>query len=145
MIRNLAVAVLLLSPALAVAGPTLVERLAAGDVQRGDRIVSRQCAVACHTFEKGGGALVGPNLWGIVGKPMARREDYRYSQVMRERAAQGGIWTWEALDAYLAGPRDFLPGTSMTFVGLERPQDRADVILFLRSLSDTPQPLSDTG
>ncbi|MFP3945134.1 MAG: c-type cytochrome [Alphaproteobacteria bacterium] len=138
-----AAAIALLLPAHAAAEAPLAERLAGADVQRGERIVSKKCAAACHTYEKGGSARVGPNLWGVAGKPMARRAGYGYSPAMRERAAQGGKWDGKTLDAYLANPRKFLPGTSMTFVGLRKAQDRADVIVYLRSLSDEPEALPE--
>jgi cytochrome c len=130
---------------LAAAGepPPLAERLAKADVQRGEGIVRKQCAAACHTYDKGGAARVGPNLWDIVGRPIANREGYRYSRALKQRGAEGGVWTYEALDAYLAAPRKFVPATSMTFVGLSKPQARADVILYLRALSDDPHPLPE--
>lgn len=143
-LRCVVAAVGLSVPALAAAADApLTEFLAKADVQRGERIVSRQCATACHTYEKDGKARVGPNLWDVVGRRMATREGYRYSPALRRRGEEGGVWSYEALDAYLAAPPRFLPGTTMTFVGLKRPQDRADVILHLRWLSDDPQPLPE--
>lgn len=144
-LHSLAAAVVMVFPVCAAAGPDIAERLAAADTQRGERIVSTQCAAACHTYDRDGATRVGPNLWDVVGRPMAQRKDYSYSQAMRERAGQGGVWTWAALDAYLAAPRKFVPGTSMTFVGLGKAKDRADVLLYLRSLSDDPEPLPDAG
>lgn len=128
--------------ALAAGDPAPVaERLADADVQRGERLMSKHCAAACHTYKQGAGARVGPNLWDVVGRPMTTKEGYRYSTAMRHRADDGGTWTYEALDTYLTSPRKFVPGTSMTFIGLKNPQERADIILFLRSLSNNPQPL----
>lgn len=130
--------------AVLAAGPApIAERLETANAQRGERVVSKQCAAACHTYERGAGPRVGPNLWDIVGKPMAAKDGYRYSRAMRARAEEDGVWTYEVLDAYLASPRKIVPGTSMTFVGLSKPQERADVILYLRSLSADPYPLPE--
>lgn len=99
--------------------------------------VARKCA-ACHTFEEGAGNRVGPNLWGVVGGPVAHREDFRYSKAMAEH---GGEWTHEALSEYLEKPRDYIPGTKMTFAGLKKPEERAAIIAYMRSMSDNPPPL----
>ena len=111
----------------------LEARLAKADFARGEAVF-RKC-VACHTVEKGGRRKIGPNLWGIVGAPVGAREGFRYSRAM---SAFGGSWTPERLDAYLAKPRRFVKGGSMSFVGLKREQDRADVIAFLNGMSDSP-------
>lgn len=143
--RLLPIAALLGMPmAFAVDPASIAERLHEASVQRGERLVSKQCAAACHTYQEGAPGRVGPNLWDVVGKPVAAKEGYRYSRAMRERGREGAAWTYEALDTYLAAPRNFVPGTSMTFVGLKKPEERADVILYLRSLSDEPQPLPET-
>ena len=120
--------------AAASAGATeLGARLAKADSSRGEKVF-RKC-VACHTVEKGGRKKIGPNLWDIVGAPVGAREGFRYSRAM---LAFGGSWTPERLDAYLAKPRRFVKGGSMSFVGLKREQDRADVIAFLNGMSDSP-------
>lgn len=120
--------------AAASAGAAELEtRLAAADSVRGKKVF-RKC-VACHTVEKGGRKKTGPNLWGIVGAPVGARYGFRYSQAM---LAFGGTWTPERLDAYLAKPREFVKGGSMSFVGLKREQDRADVIAFLNEMGDSP-------
>jgi cytochrome c len=98
---------------------------------------ARQCQ-ACHTFEKGGPNRVGPNLWGIVNRPRASELGFNYSTAMK---AKGGTWTFGELYQFLANPRGYIPGTNMTFAGLPRGQQRADVIDFLNSLSDNPAPL----
>ena len=98
---------------------------------------AKQCQ-ACHTFEKGGPNRVGPNLWGIVGRPRASEAGFNYSAAMK---AKGGTWTFGELYAFLANPRGYIPGTAMTFAGLSRGQQRADVIDYLHTLSDSPMPL----
>ncbi len=107
--------------------------LAAGDPDRGKKVF-RKC-VLCHTVEKDGGKKLGPNLWGIVGAPVAAREGFSYSKAM---TAFGGNWTLERLDAYLKQPRVLMKGTSMIFVGLKNEHDRTDVIAYLNSMSDNP-------
>ena len=108
-----AVLLLCVCAAAAPAGAAELEALlAAADSVRGEQVF-RKC-VACHTVEKGGRKKTGPNLWGIVGAPVGARDGFRYSKAM---LAFGGIWTPERLDAYLAKPREFVKGGSMSFVG----------------------------
>jgi cytochrome c len=110
--------------------------MASASVEKG-QASARQCA-ACHTFEKGGPNRVGPNLYGVVGRPRASEAGFNYSAAMK---AKGGTWTFGELYAFLANPRGYIPGTNMTFAGLSRGQQRADVIDYLNTLSDKPLPL----
>jgi cytochrome c len=112
------------------------QRLANASVERGESAV-RKCA-ACHTFEKGGPNRVGPNLWGIIGRPRASEEGFNYSAALK---AKPGQWTFEELDKFLADPRGYIRGTTMTFAGIRRARERADVISYLRTLADEPVPL----
>jgi cytochrome c len=105
-------------------------------VEKG-QATAKQCQ-ACHTFEKGGPNRVGPNLYGIVGRPRASEPGFNYSAAMK---AKGGTWSFGELYAFLANPRGYIPGTNMTFAGLSRGQQRADVIDFLHTLSDAPMAL----
>ena len=110
--------------------------MASASVEKG-QATAKQCQ-ACHTFEKGGPNRVGPNLWGIVGRARASEAGFNYSAAMK---AKGGTWTFGELYAFLANPRGVISGTNMTFAGLARGQQRADVIDFLHTLSDSPMPL----
>jgi cytochrome c len=99
---------------------------------------AKQCQ-SCHTFEKGGPNRVGPNLWNIVGDERGKdRGGFNFSAAMK---AKGGEWTYEELNKFLEDPRAYIPGTAMTFAGLKRDSQRADVIAYLRTLSDSPKPL----
>lgn len=95
------------------------------DFDRGAKI-SKKCAT-CHSFGKGEAAKVGPNLFGVVGRKKASTT-FAYSEAMK---AKGGSWDAESVNQFITKPKDYIPGTKMGFAGLKKPQDRADVILFL--------------
>ena len=103
----------------------------------GYAIAAKECG-ACHTFEKGGPNRVGPNLWGIVDRARASEAGFNYSAAMK---AKGGKWTYDELSKFLTNPRGYIQGTAMTFAGLARDTQRADVISYLRTLADSPVPL----
>lgn len=114
--------------------------LASADASAGESAF-RKCA-ACHTVEDGGANRVGPNLWNIVNRPVAAAAGFGYSSAMREYAQEGGVaWNFDNLNEFLAAPKGYMRGTSMGFVGLRKDDERADVIAYLRSLSDSPAPL----
>jgi cytochrome c len=110
--------------------------LASADSGRGES--SAQKCAGCHTFTKGGPSGLGPNLWGVVGRPKASTANFNYSAALK---AKGGEWTIDDLNHFLASPKDMVPGTAMTFAGLPRAAERADVIVYLNSLADSPKPL----
>ena len=121
----------------AAASPEPIEKLlASASVEKGEQS-AKKCA-ACHTFTKGGPNRVGPNLYGIVNRPKASEAGFSYSDAIK---GKGGNWTIDDLNAFLTNPRGFAPGTKMTFVGLPKGSERADVIAYLNSLSDSPAPL----
>ena len=128
------------APATGTGGPsgegTVAALLAAADAGDGKKVF-KKCK-ACHTADKGGAHKVGPNLWDVVGRAKAGAAGYRFSGVL---TGLGGAWTFADLDAFLAKPKAFAPGTKMTFNGVRKAADRAAVIAYLRSLSDSPKPL----
>ena len=110
--------------------------LASADIEKGAKVF-KKCS-QCHVVEKGGANKIGPALWDIVNKDIGSKEDYKYSNAM---AAYGGNWTYEHLNGYLLNPKKYIEGTKMSFVGLKKEKDRANVILYLRSFSDNPAPI----
>lgn len=118
----------------------LREMIAAADPSEGEGKV-RQCA-ACHTFEEGGANRVGPNLWDVVGQPVAHRDDYNYSSAATDARDAGKEWTYENLAAYLQDPRGWMPGTKMTFAGVRSQEDLAAIIAYLREQGENPPPLN---
>lgn len=118
--------------------------LASADPSAGENVFKR--CQACHTAEQGGPNKVGPNLWGIVDRPVAGHEGFSYSGPMQE-FSQGGsvVWTYENLDHFLTNPRSFVSGTAMAFAGLKNIEDRANVIAYLHTLSDNPAPLPEAS
>jgi len=110
--------------------------LAKAEISRGET-AAKKC-VACHTFAKGGKNLVGPHLWGIVGRPKASEPGVNYSAALK---AKGGNWTIQDLNEFLLSPKAAVPGTNMTFAGIPRGGERADLLAYLNSLSDSPAPL----
>lgn len=113
--------------------------LASADPAAGETLFKR-CA-ACHTPEKGGANKIGPNLWGIVDRPVASHEGYAYSAGMKEHASQRPAWDYEHLSDFLTNPKAVVKGTAMNFPGLKAIGDRANIIAYLRTLADTPAPL----
>ena len=97
-----------------------------------------QLCASCHDFTQGGPNRIGPNLWGVVGRPVGSHAGFAYSPAMK---AHGGSWTYDKLFEFLASPGRDVPGTKMSFAGLRRPEDRAARIKYLASLGNGPPPM----
>ena len=110
-------------------------RLAAADPKKGAD-VAKKCA-SCHSFTDGGKTVVGPNLFGIVGRAKASVAGFAYSDPIK---ALGGNWTYEDLDKWILKPSAMANGTKMTFAGIGDGQDRADLIAYLKTISPSAPP-----
>ena len=110
--------------------------LQTASVQKGEA-AAKKCG-ACHDFTKGGPNKVGPNLFGIVGDKIGEGRGFNFSTAMK---AKGGTWTIDDLNKFINNPKGYIPGTAMGFAGIQKDSERADVIAYLNSLSDSPQPL----
>ena len=93
---------------------------------------------ACHTFAKGDKNGVGPNLYGVVGRNRGTEGGFNYSAAMK---AKGGKWGFAELNEFINNPKGAVPGTAMGFAGIQKDSERADVLAYLNSLSDSPAPL----
>ena len=110
--------------------------LASANIAKGKK-VANQCG-SCHTFNKGGKNKIGPALWQVVGRKMGGVASYKYSSAMK---AMNKTWGYEEHNAFLVKPRKYIKGTKMAYIGLKKATDRANLIGFLRSLSDAPKSL----
>ena len=117
------------------AGYDLGTILAAADAAAGEKVFAK--CTACHTINQGGANGIGPNLYAIIGKPIGKHAaGFAYSSAL---SGHGGDWTYENMDAWLASPRGFANGTKMSFAGLSKPEDRANVIAYLKSMGGGPE------
>lgn len=125
----------------AAAVEPIANRLAKADVAKGQASFAK-CA-ACHSITQGGANGVGPNLWAAMGKPHGHVAGFAYSDALK---AVPGNWDFAAMDAWLASPRKYAPGTKMTFAGLSDAQERANVIAYLNAQgSNLPLPAAEAA
>ncbi len=110
--------------------------LASASVEKGASL-AKACG-ACHNFEKGAAAKVGPPLWGVLGRPVGSVQGFNYSEAIK---GKGGDWTLDKINAFITSPKGYAPGTKMTYAGEDDPQKRADILDYIHTLSDSPQPL----
>ena len=122
----------------------IAELLANANVEAG-AAVFKKCQ-ACHSGEKGGPNKVGPDLWDLIDRPVAEHEGFAYSAGMKD-FSKGGTekWTYDNINHFITAPKKFVKGTAMGFAGLPKDEDRANVIAYLRTLSDSPKPLPAPG
>jgi cytochrome c len=120
--------------------PSIAARLAKADVAAGEAFAAKGICAVCHSFNEGGKAVIGPNLYNVVGGPHAHMAGFAYSDGLKSLP---GNWTYENLDAWLTKPAAVVPGTKMAFPGIADPQTRANVIAWLRTLSPDPVPLPE--
>jgi cytochrome c len=119
--------------------PPIAPLLAKADPAKGETLAKKLCA-SCHTFDQGGKAGVGPNLYGVLGAPHGHMEGFNYSAALKGKQ---GPWSYEELNAWLHKPSSYAPGTRMAFAGINSAQDRADLIDYLHTLSPNPLPLPE--
>ncbi len=110
--------------------------LAMGDLAHGEKVF-KKCS-ACHMIAAGGKNMIGPNLWGVIGRTAGSVNDYKYSKAMVAYAKE---WSFEEMNSYLIKPQAYIKGTKMAFAGLRKEKDRASVILYMNSKADNPKPL----
>ena len=110
--------------------------LAMGDLAHGEKVFKK--CTACHMIAAGGKNMIGPNLWSVIGRQAGVVSDYKYSKAM---VAYGKEWTFEEMNSYLIKPQAYVKGTKMAFAGLRKEKDRASVILYMNSKSDSPKAL----
>lgn len=109
--------------------------LAAADPAAGEKLFAK--CTACHTIAPGAANGIGPNIHGAMGKPIAGvAPGFAYSSALAEK---GGTWTYENMDAWLLSPRAFASGTKMSFAGMSKPEDRANIMAYLRANGGGPE------
>ena len=126
------------APSAAAALASIVPLLGGADIAKGQAFVQQQCS-SCHTLNKGGAAGVGPNLYGVMGGPEFVVPGYSFSDAAKAKAK--GDWNYDNMNAWLAAPSAYAPGTTMSYPGIKNTQTRADAVDYLRTLAASPLPL----
>jgi cytochrome c len=117
-----------------MAGTLAIAQDVAGDSANGEKVF-RKCK-ACHDVGPEAKAKVGPPLTGIIGRTAGTVEGFKYSDAMMAAGTGGLIWSPETIGELIEKPKDFVPGTKMTFAGLRKEEERADVIAYLATFSE---------
>tara|TARA_B100000579_G_C22599301_1_gene741870 strand:+ start:284 stop:826 length:543 start_codon:yes stop_codon:yes gene_type:complete len=112
----------------------ITKLLAMGDIAHGEKVF-KKCS-ACHMIASDGKNMIGPNLWGVIGRTAGSIDDYKYSKAM---VAYGKEWSFEEMNSYLIKPQAYIKGTKMAFAGLRKEKDRASVIIYMNSKSSSPK------
>jgi len=115
----------------------ILAMIATADAARGEKI-AKACA-ACHSFNQGGPNGVGPNMWGVVNGPKNHAPGFNYSGALEKNGELK--WTYASLNKFLWKPKEYAPGTKMSYAGLKKPEDRAAVIAWMRLQASSPAPL----
>lgn len=113
--------------------------LASANVAKGESQFKK--CTACHTIDKGGASGIGPNLYGIVGAAHAHQAGFAYSDAMQATADKS--WDWDSLSAWILNPKQYIPGNKMSFAGIKKPSDRADLIAYMNEQADSALPLPE--
>ncbi|WP_417583941.1 c-type cytochrome [Pelagibacterium sp.] len=121
--------------------PSIAARMQTASAEEGANLINR--CQSCHDYSPANENRTGPGIYGVVGHPIASHEGFAYSDALATLGANGEVWDYEHLDAFLESPRNYAPGTKMSFAGLSNPEDRANLIAFLRENSDDPFPLPE--
>ncbi len=135
-------------PEAVAAGPVeevpsvpLAVLLASASVDRGASAV-RKCQ-SCHNFGEGEPNKQGPNLYNIVEASKAHADGFAYSDILLQQKAEGQVWSYDNLNHFLENPRGYAPGTKMAFAGVRSPEERADILAYLQTLSSSPVPFPE--
>lgn len=118
----------------------ILHLIATADVTRGEKLA--KACVACHSFVNGGANKVGPNLWNSFGAPKAGKSGFEYSSAL---SGFGGAWGYLEMNQFLWKPKKYVPGTKMNYNGIKKPEDRAAMIAWLRTLASSPEPLPNAA
>ncbi len=127
-------------PAAPVGAADISALYPTADAVAGGELVAKKCTV-CHSVDKAGANKVGPHLYGVMGRGIASVSDFNYSKAMTAHADEAPKWDFDALNHYLWNPKKVVPGTLMAFAGIPKDQERANVIAYLNSITDTKLPL----
>ncbi|MGH1576553.1 c-type cytochrome [Planktotalea sp.] len=110
------------------AGPDIATLVAEADVAKGEKVFGK--CKACHKLEDGANGT-GPHLFNIVNREIGKIDGFGYSGVLAE---MGGAWGYAELDGFLANPKKYAKGTKMSFAGLKKEGDRANLIAYLETI-----------